>query len=739
MNCSSRYLHVTLILGLGFALALVWMVGSGTPGVVEAQAGTGIIRVATTGQDIVGCGNAGNPCRTVQYAVDRAQSGEEIRVAAGIYSDVQGRQTFAEYPGPGYPGTSVVTQVVYIDKTVTVRGGYTTTNAFADPPNPEVHPTTLDAQGQGRVLAIFGNPSGGPGQAISPMVEGFRITGGDAAGLGGGEFWLSGFRDAAGGVGVIAAALTLSDCWVFSNTANVAGGVGVGFSTATLIGNTILSNTADYDGGGVGLSESTASLIGNTILSNTADHDGGGIVTTGCDGLTLVGNRLDSNTANAGGGGLYMDTSTAILSSNVIMDNIAVDLLGGEGGGGVYLWESQATISGTTILSNIATWYGGGVYLGGTDEGSMANLVNSIVADNRADHFGSGLFIENSSLVSRHATIARNTSGDGSGLYVTGYVGGASTAALTNTILVSHTVGITVAVGCTATLEATLWAGGTPWANEANWGGPGTIISSSHVMMGNPAFVDPDRGDYHIGPGSAAIDQGVNAGVTIDIDGEPRPSGAGTDLGADELYHPALEVTKRASSDPVEAGAQLTYTLAVTNTGNVPLHTTIVDKLPAHVTPGGTRTWNPVIPAPGVWHRTVVVTVDKNYNGTLTNVVSATSDEGATGVYTDVIDSCVPLTGVDLSWEPSLPHPGQQVQFTAWVTPSVPVQYTWDLGGLAVLTGNPVMYTFPSSDMYSVQVTAQDGCGKPVSTRRTVSVAYRLYLPLVMRGYPAQR
>jgi hypothetical protein len=46
--------------------------------------------------------------------------------------------------------------------------------------------------------------------------------------------------------------------------------------------------------------------------------------------------------------------------------------------------------------------------------------------------------------------------------------------------------------------------------------------------------VDPDSGDYHIGPGSAAIDAGVDAGVTTDIDGEARPFGAGYDLGADE-------------------------------------------------------------------------------------------------------------------------------------------------------------------------------------------------------------
>ena len=94
-------------------------------------------------------------------------------------------------------------------------------------------------------------------------------------------------------------------------------------------------------------------------------------------------------------------------------------------------------------------------------------------------------------------------------------------------------------------------------------------------------------------------------------------------------------MSKEAAPDPVQAGAQLTYTLRITNTGNVDLHATVTDTLPAHVTPGGALTWTPVITAPGgVWSQTVIVTVEMGYAGPLTNVVQVTTAGGATGIYT---------------------------------------------------------------------------------------------------------
>ncbi|MBX3158623.1 MAG: right-handed parallel beta-helix repeat-containing protein [Deltaproteobacteria bacterium] len=51
------------------------------------------------------------------------------------------------------------------------------------------------------------------------------------------------------------------------------------------------------------------------------------------------------------------------------------------------------------------------------------------------------------------------------------------------------------------------------------------------------AFTSPDTApfNYKIGTGSTAIDQAANADITVDFEGDVRPTGNGKDIGADEL------------------------------------------------------------------------------------------------------------------------------------------------------------------------------------------------------------
>ncbi len=424
------------------------------------------------------------PCyATVQAAVDAATGGDVIKVAAGTYTGVSAR--------------GGVTQTVYLSKTVTIRGGYTTANWTT--PNPSIHPTRLDAQKKGRVFYVTGD--------ISPVIEGLRITGGDAAGQGGDPFG----HDAGGGVYITAAAATIRHSAVFSNTAKRGGGIYAIQDAAKLTENNIFGNTTTGNGAGVFLSSSSSVLDGNTITANEADSYGGGVCAIGGD-PTISDNQVIGNLARGSyshGGGLYLSDSNASLVRNTISLNES-----DKWGGGMMLFGGDLLVQDNLISRNSAE-SGAGVY---QDQGS-ATLTNNVIIGNQAQLQGAGMYIRRTQASHLlHTTIARNTGGDGSGLYVADQGGDYSTATLTNTIIVEQTVGIVAAAGNTATLNSTLWH-----ANGQDRDGTGTIGHTGDYT-GHPRFA---ADGYHLTVGSAAIDRGVDAGVTTDIDGNARPVGRG--------------------------------------------------------------------------------------------------------------------------------------------------------------------------------------------------------------------
>jgi hypothetical protein len=118
----------------------------------------------------------------------------------------------------------------------------------------------------------------------------------------------------------------------------------------------------------------------------------------------------------------------------------------------------------------------------------------------------------------------------------------------TNTIIADHTVGIRCVDPPGARLTSTLW-----YSNTTNWSG---TVNRTNDHFGAPAFVDPGGSDYHIRTESAALDAGVFAGVSTDLDGDARPTNPARpdapDLGADE--NAALTV-RRPKADTMTFGA----------------------------------------------------------------------------------------------------------------------------------------------------------------------------------------
>ena len=186
-------------------------------------------------------------------------------------------------------------QLVYINKTVTIRGGYTAPD-FADPPNPEDNPTILDAESQGRV--IYGK------QYISSTIEGLWITGGNATHAiqspweGGGIYGYDATLVIANNVISHNVASTGTSSWGYGGGMYIRG-------SAVISGNRVISNVAStsYSGGGGGMYISHADgvqIINNVVLSNTGSITGGqgyggSIYLTHSNGAIVDGNRIEHN------------------------------------------------------------------------------------------------------------------------------------------------------------------------------------------------------------------------------------------------------------------------------------------------------------------------------------------------------------------------------------------------------------------------------------------------------------
>ena len=324
-------LMLSLILCMVAVVALLLLAGR------PSHALTGTPRyVALGGSDATDCTNPLAPCGTVQHAVDVADPGDAILVATGTYTGVNNNGGLA--------------QVVYIDKTLTIRGGYAA--GFPDPPDPVAYPTTLDAEGQGRVIFATG-------ATVSITLEGLRLTGGDANGL---------LPESAGG-----------------------GFCAEDVHYALLRNSEIVSNTAYIGGGAYYYSSDSSLLAASKIYSNTA-HAGAGVYFHTTGNPTLTDSEVYSNTSTYNGAGIHLASGyyDVILSGNTIHHNITTN---GGGGGGVYIrGTNDPWLYNNRVYSNTCTSQGGGLYL---NDSRNSEIISNTISDNVGTTNGGGIYVGN--------------------------------------------------------------------------------------------------------------------------------------------------------------------------------------------------------------------------------------------------------------------------------------------------------------------------------------------------------
>lgn len=489
-------------------------------GLLVFLAGNSQAALAGNGDLFVSPGGGGDcsqasPC-DLQTALGTALDGDRIYLAAGTYTG---------------SGDAVVT----LSHSVSLYGGWDGSPTTPPDCDHEVYSSIIDGQDGRRGVFV--------GSGLSVTLEGLSITNG---------------VDDLKGAGLYAgdAHLTLRHLSVYSNTIDVnavpgsyayGGGAMVEGGSLVVEASSFWNNSVwgkiGSNGGGLMISDTVTATVSKALFQDNDAWSGSGLSFLGVSGhqnrlvlrqSTFAGNGWGRSRGLATGGyagGIAVSRAIVEIEENTFIDNWASNEYGA-----LSISSSELLLARNWIYQN-QSGRSSGLYISSF---LPFTITNNVIADNQSTYtwmlepavlirYGNGQFL--------HNTIARN-----SGPYGILLENGASVA-FTNTILVSHTLGISVTAGSTAALEGTLWGSGS-WANGTDWGGDGTIQTGTLNLWDEPRFLNPEAGDYHLRQTSAAVDAGLDAGVLTDIDGDPRPTGAGFDIGADEfmgrLYLPLL-------------------------------------------------------------------------------------------------------------------------------------------------------------------------------------------------------
>ena len=464
-----------------------------------------------------------SPCHTsLQAAVDAAASGEIIQAAAGVYTSPQWRTGANGY---------TYKQVLFIDKSLVVQGGYHPADWSG--PDPVAHPTVIDAQGAGRGVTVLG--AGG----IQVTLQGLTIQNGNYTGLGNpdgvsNQACGATGSDCGGGLFVYNAQIILLDSLIKDNIASTTrysqgGGAFIWYpASGSRVENVQVVNNSLQAGsqGGFGagmllLFGSDFTIIHSTFTGNTSPGEGGGLTIHQLNGLVQVTDcQFTDNYAASGGGGLLAGLTldglglklerAAFLRNQSVWHGAAVELV--KWGSGASRVETENLLLAENILTTTENHFGWLFILGGSGGGLDVELDHTTFAIH-----SNKTALEVYQAFNQPVNVQLTNSLFDQGLY------GISAFEAFDTVAIQHDHSL---INGLASYHMVY--GGTP------------DISYTNAVTGDPRLA----GDYHLGSGSAAIDAGTNAGAVKDIDGQPRPIGAGFDIGADEapitLYLPVL-------------------------------------------------------------------------------------------------------------------------------------------------------------------------------------------------------
>ena len=459
----------------------------------------------------------------------------------------------------------------YINKDIAIYGGFIGTETTLEMRNPINNITTLSGDigvtddsldNAFHVLYIDGTTANG---AITNacIIDGLTIEKGNA---------INGVSNRNGGA-------------IYNN------GGDAGNSSSPTISHCIFSKNGAHDGGAIynnGRSGLSSPSINNcTFSGNTAGNDGGAIYNNGESGNsspTISNCSFPGNRASDYGGAIFNYGLNGISSPT--LNKCTFSGHTARYGGAIYndgeSGNSNPSISNCSFSGNSAIYEGGAISNNGRSGLSSPMINNCTFSENRVIRNGGAIYNnggqgDSSPMISNCIFKENSADGIGGAIHFTGYAGKVK-AQLINCLFQNngkdqigyedvpaneqpHFKNCTFFGATSLAINIDDWnSSQTPidftncifWNNTKIVGGnagandrvniqysiveEAAFASANNNIHQDPLFVDAANGDFHHSTTSPAINAGTTiAGITTDLDGQPRPFNGQFDMGAYEM------------------------------------------------------------------------------------------------------------------------------------------------------------------------------------------------------------
>ncbi|MEE4357584.1 MAG: right-handed parallel beta-helix repeat-containing protein [Desulfococcaceae bacterium] len=357
-----------------------------------------------------GDGSSWTDATDLQTALEKAQSGDAVWVAKGVYTPVHRTNpndarsvTFTLVEGViiygGFNGDEAALNERDWKNNLSVLSGDIDNN---DGLNFQGISTTINGANAYHVVM------GGTNNTASAVIDGFTITGGQADGNG------DSGENQGGGMLNWLSKPTIRNCNFVKNT-GVSGGAMMNAKSSPIIKNCVFkqNTTANASGycGGIYNYEASPEISDCIFEQNFSHNQGGGMLIIAGSSPKITDCKFINNSAQTQGGAILHSSGSSAIISDCTFDGNS-----GQGGGGILIDGSSPSLTDCIFFNNSAINSGNGGALS-NDNGSDSSITNCRFISNSSEGQGGAMIIGASSPNITGCTFSENSANNGAAIF----------------------------------------------------------------------------------------------------------------------------------------------------------------------------------------------------------------------------------------------------------------------------------------------------------------------------------